>query len=189
MYVKGLRIFYELNRKEPNAIALALIAVIIALTPKFSYYGIASVIIGFLFHEIAHRQTARRLGCASRFVLDPMGFIITLVSSVLPIAFLAPGYVGINCWGLPLTREGILKIAGAGPLTNIIMAGIATGLLQIGIWHPFLYIFAVINSWLAIFNLFPFGPLDGAKIFRANSKIWAVMIAVAGLIYFVLLMG
>jgi len=39
---------------------------------------------------------------------------------------------------------------------------------------------AYINTWLALFNLIPFGPLDGAKIFRWNKGLWLVAIAGAG---------
>ena len=37
-----------------------------------------------------------------------------------------------------------------------------------------------INTWLALFNLIPFGPLDGAKILRWNKGIWLITIAGAG---------
>ena len=35
-----------------------------------------------------------------------------------------------------------------------------------------------VNSWLAIFNLIPMGPLDGTKIFRWNRKVWMIALAV-----------
>jgi Zn-dependent protease len=188
------RLFYKINRRESTAILTGLISVILALATKFSYYGIISVVIAFLVHEFAHRQTARRLGCSSRFVLDPLGLIITLLSSIFPIAFLAPGYMGINCWGLPMTRKGLLTVAGSGPLSNIILALFAFLPLILRGYIPFgyqtlqfLYTFAVINTWIAIFNLIPFGPLDGAKIFRADKKAWLGLTGVAVVLYIVLL--
>jgi Zn-dependent protease len=39
---------------------------------------------------------------------------------------------------------------------------------------------ARINTWLALFNLIPFGPLDGAKILKWSKGIWLVSIAAAG---------
>ena len=33
---------------------------------------------------------------------------------------------------------------------------------------------AYINSFMAIFNLIPFGVLDGYKIFSLNKKVWVV---------------
>jgi Zn-dependent protease len=43
---------------------------------------------------------------------------------------------------------------------------------------------AVINGWLAIFNLIPFGPLDGMKVMQWNRKVWlaALALAIAGFI-------
>jgi Zn-dependent protease len=188
------RLFYEINRRESTAILTGLLAVILALATKFSYYGIISVIIAFLVHEFAHRQTARREGCSSRFVLDPFGLMITILSAIFPIAFLAPGYMGINCWGLPMTRKGLLRIAGSGPLSNIVLAVFAFlplmlhSYITLG-YHAlsFLYTFAVVNTWITIFNLIPFGPLDGAKIFRADRNAWVGMTGIAVVLYIALL--
>ena len=38
---------------------------------------------------------------------------------------------------------------------------------------------AFINGWLAIFNLLPFGMLDGEKLFKLDRKIWATLLALA----------
>ncbi len=176
-------LFYELNKTEPRAILAALLGVSLALSPKFGLYGLASVLIGFITHEFAHRQFARKEGCASRFVLDPFGFSITLISTLLPIAFLAPGYVGINCWGTILSKSSMVKISAAGPATNLILAFFGfTMMYTYG--HPFFYVFTIINSWLALFNLIPFGPLDGAKIMRGNPILWGFMIVLAGVLLF-----
>ncbi len=196
MTVSLMNLFYKINRRESTAVLTGLMAVIIALEAKFSVYGIISVIIAFLVHEASHRQTARRAGCSSRFVLDPLGLLITLISAILPIAFLAPGYVGINCWGLPISREGLLRIAGSGPLSNIVMAVVSLSLLVVsGNWSSiagsvnivlFLRYFTIVNLWIAIFNLLPVPPLDGSKIFKADKKIWAAMISVAAALYIIL---
>lgn len=176
-------LFKELNRTEARALAAALLGVSLALSPKFGLYGIASVLIGFIVHEMAHRQTARSVGCSSRFMLDPLGYSLTLVSTLFPIAFLAPGYVGIGCWGVVIGPRESLLISASGPATNIAMALVAYGLLQAGFVHPFLYVFAVINSWLALFNLIPLGPLDGAKILRASPGVWLAMAGVSAALY------
>jgi len=36
---------------------------------------------------------------------------------------------------------------------------------------------AQINTWLAVFNLIPFGPLDGAKIIGWSKGAWLIALA------------
>jgi Zn-dependent protease len=43
-----------------------------------------------------------------------------------------------------------------------------------------------INFWIAGFNLLPFGPLDGKKIFLWNPVIWVITMAIPVLFIFVL---
>ena len=38
---------------------------------------------------------------------------------------------------------------------------------------------AFLNGFMAVFNLVPFGILDGYKIFSWNKKIWAVAFAMS----------
>ncbi len=38
---------------------------------------------------------------------------------------------------------------------------------------------ARINTWLALFNLIPFGPFDGAKIISWDKKVWLVALIIA----------
>jgi Zn-dependent protease len=32
-----------------------------------------------------------------------------------------------------------------------------------------------LNLWLAAFNLLPFGPMDGAKVFKWNPLVWGII--------------
>uniref|UniRef100_A0A7J3ZKN7 Peptidase M50 domain-containing protein n=1 Tax=Fervidicoccus fontis TaxID=683846 RepID=A0A7J3ZKN7_9CREN len=164
-----------LNKRESVALSVAMTSIAIALFPKFGGYGIASVIVGFAIHELAHRRVARNVGCSSRFVLDPFGLTITLLSALLPLAFLAPGYVGVSCWGA-VGRKAEARIAAAGPFSNLLLGFIGYAFYVLTN-SSITYIFAVVNLWLAVFNLIPLGPLDGAKIARGNIKAWAVMFA------------
>ncbi len=36
-----------------------------------------------------------------------------------------------------------------------------------------------LNLWLAAFNLIPYGPLDGVKIFAWNKLAWGLLAAIA----------
>lgn len=67
----------------------------------------------------------------------------------------------------------------AGPITNI---GLAVLFLVLDVIQPTLFfaLGAQINTWLVLFNLIPFGSLDGAIILRWNKGIWLITIAGAG---------
>jgi Zn-dependent protease len=73
-----------------------------------------------------------------------------------------------------------LWIALAGSMTNITLTAIFFVLLSSGLVIGNLamnaFYFAIfINLNLAAFNLIPFGPLDGKKIFQANRLTWAIV--------------
>ena len=40
-----------------------------------------------------------------------------------------------------------------------------------------MYVGASFNAWIAMFNLLPFGVLDGQKIFDWNKVVWACTMA------------
>ncbi|NIP67410.1 site-2 protease family protein, partial [Candidatus Bathyarchaeota archaeon] len=68
------------------------------------------------------------------------------------------------------------KTALAGPLTNIVISSLCTSVLVVSenpsLWTIF-SVGATINAMIAIFNLIPFGIMDGLKVFRWNKLIWA----------------
>lgn len=170
-----------LNRSEGLSLVIGAVAVSIPLMKDFGVAGVAIVILSFLLHELGHRQAARRNGCHSRFLLDPMGLALTLISTFLPFMFLAPGYVGVFClYPQSLSYRGQLEINAAGIAINLILASVSLFLSVIlGLTGSVnelvvtgLQMVALINSWLAFFNLLPLGPLDGAKIFQLNRRIW-----------------
>ena len=99
--------------------------------------------------------------------------------------FAAPGAVYI--YGRHLTREQNGKIAIAGPLANYALA-IAFFLLLQGSpsAQGFLAYGAQVNLFLAFFNLLPFGPLDGAKVYHWNRAAWAAAIVPAFALLFLL---
>jgi Zn-dependent protease len=155
----------------------------------FEYFGMAliGVSLGFILHEMAHRFIARRFGCSAEYVMWPAGLMLALFSSLLGIVFAAPGAVMIrmspDLWGkAALARKRVGLISIAGPAMNIFLAAIflvldylynepgnLSRIFSIGAW---------VNAFLAVFNLIPIGPLDGAKIFRWDKSIWVVMLIV-----------
>ena len=73
--------------------------------------------------------------------------------------------------------DEIAKISLAGPIVNIIFSTSFLGVaFAIGssIVQALLFLAALLNSFIALFNLIPIGILDGYKIFRWNKTIWAV---------------
>jgi Zn-dependent protease len=102
------------------------------------------------------------------------GALITLISIFLPFKIISPGAVMLVGSG---TRETVGKTAVSGPVTNIIISTFC--IMIAAITTNLFLIVAFINALLAVFNLIPFGILDGLKVFKWNKTIWAVAFAAA----------
>ena len=146
--------------------------------------SLVAVSLGFILHELGHRLIARRFGYFAEYSMSPKGLMVALGFSLFGFIFAAPGAVMIYpkaaAWGTgSLDRQKVGLISVAGPTTNI---GLAVLFLVLDIIQPTLLftLGAQINIWLALFNLIPFGPLDGAKILKWSKGIWLITIAVAG---------
>jgi len=145
--------------------------------------------VAFILHELAHKYLAQQYGCWAEFRTFDMGLVLAVMMSLIGgIVFAAPGAVMIS--GL-VSKEENGRIAAAGPITNIILAG---GFLLVSYflsgmfvspWLSFFISFGFsINAWLAFFNMIPFGPLDGLKIIQWSPAIWVAIIGVAGYLTF-----
>lgn len=146
--------------------------------------ALVAVSLGFVFHELAHRLVARRFNCFAEYVMWPLGLIVALGISLFGFIFAAPGAVMIQPRAtaggtISLSNRKVGLISLAGPATNI---GLAVVFLVLDAIRPALLftLGAYINTWLALFNLIPFGPLDGLKVFRWNKGFWLIAIAGAG---------
>jgi Zn-dependent protease len=128
----------------------------------------------FLVHELAHKITAQKRGLWAEFRLTTWGTIMTIISVFLPFKMIAPGAMMISG---PVDKKSMLKISIAGPITNIILAPVfftvSLVLQQTAPGYSFVLGFAgFISAFMAIWNLIPFGPLDGLKILSADKKAW-----------------
>lgn len=132
--------------------------------------------LGFLLHELAHKFVAQHYGCAAEFrAWDQLLYLAVALAVFIGFIFAAPGAVMIS--GMVTRKEnGIISVAG--PATNYALAMIFLALLYL--FPPWTNVFATgfsINIWLGLFNLIPFGPLDGKKVFDWNKVVWASMLA------------
>lgn len=130
---------------------------------------------GFLLHELAHKFVAQHYGCAAEFrAWDQLLYLAVALAVFVGFIFAAPGAVMIS--GMVTRKENGL-ISAAGPATNYVLAMLFLGLLW---WFPqWGNIFSTgfsINIWLGLFNLIPFGPLDGKKVFHWNKVVWGGML-------------
>ncbi|MBI2146160.1 metalloprotease [Candidatus Woesearchaeota archaeon] len=158
------------------------------ITTRFLLFFVIALFtagLGFLLHELAHKFVAQRYGCAAEFrAWDQFLYLAVGLAVLVGFIFAAPGAVMIS--GM-VTRKENGHISVAGPLTNYILAFIFLGLLYLfPAWNlPFSIGFSI-NMWLGLFNLIPFGPLDGLKIFHWNKIVWTAMAVIGILFVFVL---
>jgi Zn-dependent protease len=141
---------------------------------------IASILfsLGFILHELAHKYVAQSCGLWAEFRLNMMGVMLTALSIVSPLKFIAPGAVVISGFA---DKDRMGKTAFAGPVVNVIITAallIVMPLFTRDISFALLA-GAAINAFLALFNLIPFSVFDGLKVFRWNKQYWAALFLVS----------
>lgn len=143
------------------------------------------IILSAIIHEYAHAWAAAREGdltakYAGRLTLNPLAHIDYWGTVILPLFLLLFfgvffGYakpVPINPYNFRDQKRGIIWVSLAGVAANLAVA-VIIGLI-IRFYSDFYAVgalasIAVVNLWLAFFNLLPFPPLDGSKLLDALS--------------------
>ena len=137
-------------------------------------------VLGTTFHEFMHAYSALLLGDTTaqrqgRVTLnpaahfDPFGFFMGVLLA-LGVGFLAWGRpVPVNPIALRFGRRGMAIVAVAGPVTNLVFAGVLVAILKLGGALPvdvqqIIDNMILINLLLFSFNLIPIPPLDGFNI-------------------------
>lgn len=151
--------------------------------------GLIALVIAITVHEFAHAFAAERLGdptprLMGRLTLNPLAHLDPLGTIMLLVARFGWGKpVQFDPFNLRNPRRDSAIISIAGPISNMLTAGLAAILLQIlfafrvqlltaspivgmiviplvALLQPII----IFNVILAIFNLVPVHPLDGFKI-------------------------
>lgn len=174
-----------------------LVASLLVLTIAFTYpnldpdlmvivaFGVGT---GFILHELAHKFTAQRYGYVADYEASPTGLFMALGLSFITqggFVFAAPGAVMIRGKNAPYgyydqvqAGKEFAYISVSGAVVNLLLAVLFFSLsffisdpqvIKVLSWSAF------INVFLAGFNMIPFGPLDGAKVWRYNPVLWGVV--------------
>lgn len=137
--------------------------------------SVPAILIAITIHEFSHGYAAHSLGDPTpqrqgRLTLNPLAHLDLLGTLMLLVAYFGWAKpVQVNPFYFKGDRQrGMLLVALAGPLSNIVVAllgAILYNLLGVsGYLSLFGWYLITINVYLAIFNLIPVPPLDGSKI-------------------------
>ncbi len=126
---------------------------------------VSSIFLCVVLHELGHAWAAQHYGIRTRDItLYPIGGVARLES-------------------IPRKPKQELVVALAGPLVNLVIAGIVLPWTAVSVLSEqeaslqlgpdnFMFAFAIVNAWLALFNLIPAFPMDGGRVFRAVLSFW-----------------
>ncbi len=142
------------------------------------------LVISITCHEFMHAYVANRLGddtakSSGRLSLNPIAHIDLFGTILLPfILFLAnlPVFgaakpVPFNPSRLRNGDMGMAMVALVGPFTNLLLAVFISLWLRFlpvsGLAMDFFEMFVMVNVGFFVFNMIPFPPLDGSRLFYA----------------------
>lgn len=135
---------------------------------------------GFILHELGHKFTAQRYGAISHYQSWLNGLAFTLLGAIATsgrLVFAAPGAVYI--YGRYITMKQNAVISAAGPMVNLLLTlmfiGISALLPYGGYFWLIAFFGARVNLFLGIFNMIPFPPLDGSKVFAYSPIYWFLL--------------
>jgi Zn-dependent protease len=154
--------------------------------------------VAVILHECAHGWVANRLGDPTaarmgRLTLNPLSHVDPVGTILVPLLLVAAKAGFVFGWAKPVPvnflnlrnpKRDMVKVALAGPLTNLVLAVVSAGIvhalamMNFGAGTPagavaewllvptgLMAVKGVqINIILAVFNLLPIPPLDGGRV-------------------------
>ncbi len=174
------------SREEIGHLLLAMVVLMAAFTimlggmqhlasiGSYLLVSATAVLTGFLFHELMHKYVAQKYGAWAEFRSSRFGLLFALITSFFGLLFAAPGAVYIS-GNLNRRENGTVSLAG--PMTNDVFSAVFLMLAVAVQGNPFLFDYfayvSFLDAWLGLFNMIPFPPLDGSKVFMWNKRAFA----------------
>lgn len=160
-----------------------------SMQPFDAFFVVIVVVFSAIIHEVMHGVAAEWLGdktarYAGRLTLNPLPHLDPFGSVLLPIILTLTNSPIFFAWAKPvpynpynLRADGLFGrfneaiVAGAGPLSNLVIAVLFGAIIRIGFLPPetnaLLFYVVLINTMLFLFNLIPIPPLDGSKVIES----------------------
>ena len=157
------------------------------IDPVAAAISFGVLLLSLTIHEAAHAWTADKLGdptarLLGRVSLNPLVHIDWIGTVLLPIIAMI-SHLPLIGWAKPVPvnvgrlrhhRRDFILVAAAGPISNLLQAVLAAGVLRLfwdgtteqapGVVVTVLFFALQINLLLAFFNLIPVPPLDGGNV-------------------------
>ncbi len=183
---------YRFTTIELRDIAISLVVLCVVFSyPEFvsdpSFFAVSFLAVGIAFmgHELSHKFAAIRAGYWAEYRMWTNGLLMALMFSIATggmFVFAAPGavYFRTEPFYSGSGKRKFIRISMAGITFNIIAMWILLG-LYFGTGIGLLSYMALINGWLAVFNLLPFGALDGEKIMKLDKRTWVLLFSAASI--------
>jgi len=145
-----------------------------------------SILVSMTLHEAMHAFMSHWLGddtakLEGRLTLNPLSHIDPFTTVLLPLMLAAVGAppfgaakpVPFDPRKVKYGEFGAALVGLAGPLTNLLLAIVAGGILRLGLVDGNEVVFSVVLTFIVVnvsffvFNMIPFPPLDGSRLLYA----------------------